>query len=748
MKVKIVFLALSLAAALCANATDTYDYTFEDAGNTPTTSSTSGNVTVNASATNTLTDGINNSATCLSLTTNVAAANFGWWWEGAYVNLPSSAAASGRYIYMKVRADIPNGAFNANFGILLFKDDTDLNIPLSAIPGPRFDGTWKEYCFEIPSTADFNKIRIQPRNTGTFYIDDIRLSDVAPTIPDLKGLSCDFEDLAIDDKGNGPVDNNWILNGMYPISDGEYIYVDPTSGTPIAENGTSRWLRFHIGNGAEPNYGGVRYTGVYGKTTESTRYLHFRYYFAGGTSTTNQSMRIFTHGGNDAVAFTSDDASIKGQWNDVTVDLGVGTLVEYLAFNMAGQWIDVGIDDIVLNGESSRSATDLASFDLYPSKVGERAIKYGSTDKATSATTDFSEHYRLIFPGTQVLWNQTIPTGYTANYSTTINGRTFTGSCYDGFNYLDELYGVYGQKSVTVKITYTPTASNTTGTEYVETMNVPLEYFGSKDITGNTVNIDSITPQLFTNGEAVATVHARETSDFYVPSYYAPMKASGSSDNTVLNNYSNATIVPAADSTKLINISEMQARKVYLMSPAFSDVAKTTTAGTNLAQDFTVNYAVVTHYLMVTSGPFTKDEMSSIVKTVDGTINTLQDSWTLNANVPATISRTADDLYAHSSDVGVSSIAGDEIGGAAVTNHMSVTFKAGLVPTGIEGVSAGAVSIVGGEGIINITGASNAVVYDFMGRMIKSVNNQSIINVPSGLYIVKAGGKVCKVKVD
>jgi hypothetical protein len=35
-----------------------------------------------------------------------------------------------------------------------------------------------------------------------------------------------------------------------------------------------------------------------------------------------------------------------------------------------------------------------------------------------------------------------------------------------------------------------------------------------------------------------------------------------------------------------------------------------------------------------------------------------------------------------------------------------------------------------------------------MGRMIKSVNNQSIINVPSGLYIVKAGGKVCKVKVD
>jgi hypothetical protein len=71
-----------------------------------------------------------------------------------------------------------------------------------------------------------------------------------------------------------------------------------------------------------------------------------------------------------------------------------------------------------------------------------------------------------------------------------------------------------------------------------------------------------------------------------------------------------------------------------------------------------------------------------------------------------------------------------------------------LTPTGIEGVSANMVTIIGGEGFISVTGANDAVVYDFTGRMIVNVHNQGVINVPSGLYIVKAGGKISKVKVD
>jgi hypothetical protein len=193
------------------------------------------------------------------------------------------------------------------------------------------------------------------------------------------------------------------------------------------------------------------------------------------------------------------------------------------------------------------------------------------------------------------------------------------------------------------------------------------------------------------------------------------------------------------------------------MTPSFSEVAANApTAGAKLTSNVSVNYAVVPHYLMVTTGPYTGTEMGNIVKTVSGTINTLQDSWTVSS-APAlnlesigkarikAVDLSAADLYSHAQDVAVTSIAGAN----GITNHKLVTFVANdLTPTGIESVSADAVSIIGGEGIINITGANNAVVYDFMGRMIKSVYNQSIINVPSGLYIVKAGGKTSKVKVD
>jgi hypothetical protein len=416
---------------------------------------------------------------------------------------------------------------------------------------------------------------------------------------------------------------------------------------------------------------------------------------------------------------------------------------------MSGKWITIGIDDIVLNGnpKSRKFTVDSKSTSIEPI-VAERAIENGSTNKATSATTDFSEHYKLTFPGTKLTWLQTVPAGYKASYSTTINGRAITGDCNEGTNAID-LYGIQGQTSAPITFTYTPVDTNSTA--FTETATVPLVYLGSSDITDNFVNIDSITPQLFNNGEAVATVKATDNkAGGYVPSFYAPMKSASTSEDSELSNYSNDSIVPESGSNSILKIDEMKAKKIYLVSPNFSDVAATVTGG-KLTSDLTLNYAVVPHYLMVASGPYTSADMANIVKTVPGTINTLQDSWSVSAapaltlagkaNVKA-VSTTADDLYANAVDVDVKSI-----GSTTYVNHKLVTFTTDMRPSGIAGIASGAVSIIGGEGFISVTGANNAVVYDFTGRTIAKANNQGIINVPSGLYIVKAGSKVSKVKV-
>jgi hypothetical protein len=319
------------------------------------------------------------------------------------------------------------------------------------------------------------------------------------------------------------------------------------------------------------------------------------------------------------------------------------------------------------------------------------------------------------------------------------------------------LYGIKGQTSAPMTFTYTPTANNISGSVFTETATVPLTYFGSGDITDNGVNIGSIATQLFNNGQAVAAVSATDDkTGGYVPSYYAPMKSASTSDDATLSDYNNTSIVPVAGSRSIIQVSDMKAQNIYLMNPSFSDVAATTTPGAKLSANVSVNYAVVPHYLMVKTGPYTSSEMASIVKSEAGTINTLQESWSVSS-APAltlesvgkarikTVSTTADDLYANATDVAVTSIAGS----TGITNHKLVTFSASdLTPTGIEDISADRVTIIGGEGFIRVTGANDAVVYDFMGRLIMNAHNQDVINVPSGLYIVIAGGKISKVKVD
>ncbi|MCH4154981.1 MAG: hypothetical protein LKF31_01620 [Muribaculaceae bacterium] len=750
MKRKITLLICMFAIAVFANATDAYNYTFEDAAHTPTVpqryyvADNSYKVIDNS-----VTTGIDNSLKCYTFETQSGIPS----WGGIYFTLTqTTTTASMRYLYLKVRADasMSSTVTNNYFMVSLYNGTESggtnpayINLDLKATRATMIDQTWKEYCYEIPVGTTFDCIRVEPQYQSVFYVDDIRLSDEG--IPNLKPFMIDFEP-----SGSGSGWTNNSANGS--------TYRDALTNDPfLAASGNG--MRIWVQHGASTDFSGGRYTGVYGYTTESTRYLHVRYFYKSTDKTVLASEPLWVFTADGETHFTSS-SNAMGQWNDVTIDLGVGTLVSYLTFTMEHWWITLGIDDIVLNGDpNSRNFTSAYQSVSIEPIVGERAISYGGA-KATSSTTWFSEHYKLTFPGTHITWALNMPSDYTVGYSTTINGRPITGTSVNGANSLD-LYGIKGPTTAQMTFTYTPTASNTTGSAFTETQNATLAYFGSSEITDNGVNIGTIGTVLYKNGEAVASVPATDNkTGGYVPSYYAPMKSTSSSDDATFSDYSNDVTPVSTDNTKklsIIKISDMKAQNIYLMTPSFSEVAAyAPKAGDKLTSNVSVNYAVVPHYLMVTTGPYTSTEMGNIVETVSGTINTLQDSWTVSS-APAlnlesvgkakikAVSTTADDLYTNATDVAVTSIAG----ATGITNHKLVTFVANaLTPTGIEGVSVDAVSIVGGEGIINITGANNAVVYDFMGRMIKSVNNQSIINVPSGLYIVKAGGKVSKVKVD
>jgi hypothetical protein len=737
----VTFVETTNVTPVADNSNNAFYYTFEDGTTIPTTSIDnyvqSGTLQV---ASNARPDGNDYSLKCLTFQMQ---SGFSWY-SGIRVNVPSTTTTSAiRYLYMKIRAD---KVFNTNFTIQLFNGGTEGTV-YSPTKATMMDSIWNEYCFAIPSGVTFDQFRVEPRYAGNFYLDDIRLCDVAPVIPNLTPFTIDFER---PNSGEGWA-SNYTGKGATYRSD---VNADPYNKAAVL-NTSAKCMRIWIENGGYSEYGGARYTGVYGYTTAATRYLHVHYFYNPNDTTAYQSLPlwVFTEDGDNMHASSTNS---RKKWNDVTIDLGVGTLVKFLGFTVNGWWITAGIDDIVLNGDpNSRNFSSAYQSGSVEPIVGERAIEYGSNNKATATTTWFGTHYRLTFPGTHISWSQTMPTDYAVAYSTTINGRTITGDCAEGSNAFD-LYGIKGQTSAPMTFTYTPTANNISGSVFTETATVPLTYFGSGDITDNGVNIGSIATQLFNNGQAVAAVSATDDkTGGYVPSYYAPMKSASTSDDGTLSDYNNTSIVPVAGSRSIIRVSDMKAQNIYLMNPSFSDVAATTTPGAKLSANVSVNYAVVPHYLMVKTGPYTSSEMASIVKSEAGTINTLQDSWSVSS-APAltlesvgkarikTVSTTADDLYDNATDVAVASI-----GSTSYWNHKLVTFIANdLTPTGIEGVSANMVTIIGGEGFISVTGANDAVVYDFTGRMIVNVHNQGVINVPSGLYIVKAGGKISKVKVD
>jgi hypothetical protein len=335
MKQKIILLVLTLAA-LSVNATDVYNYTFETTETTPTSSiagwvvDNSLNVVNNPSV-----SGINTSTKCL-----VFEAQSGIeWWGGIYINLPATTldSATAKYVYLKVRAE---SKFNTNFELRIFNGSNEM-FSVGAIPASILDTTWVELCYKIPGGTTFDKIRLQPRHAGKFYVDDVRLSDVAPTIPNLRPFSITFETA-----GSGA---HWTSN----FTGKGATYLSKVNDTPytgaVVPNTSDSCMRVWIENGGYSEYGGGRYTGVYGYTTDKARYLHVRYYYNPNDTANYKTLPLWVQTEDGDNKFEST-VNAKNTWNDVTIDLGVGTLVKFLNFTFNGWWITAGLDDIQLDG--------------------------------------------------------------------------------------------------------------------------------------------------------------------------------------------------------------------------------------------------------------------------------------------------------------------------------------------------------------------------------------------------------------
>lgn len=264
------------------------------------------------------------------------------WWGGAFIETQEITTTQElRYLYLKVLAE---DNFNTKFMVGLFSGTidnyTDLSINLHPTRTASLDTEWRELCFVLEPGMTFNTIRIQPGHFGYFYIDDIRLSDEAPLIPNIKQFSIDFET----EENVGVWSKNSEEGACYKAPVAESPFVNDINGN-ISESCMRMWIT----QGTWDKYGGGRLESVYGKTTESTRYLHARYFFNSNEEAHNsdKSLRIFVD--NTDNYFESEPLSYN-QWNDVTIDLGVGTLIKYLVFNIDGWWVTLGIDDIQLDG--------------------------------------------------------------------------------------------------------------------------------------------------------------------------------------------------------------------------------------------------------------------------------------------------------------------------------------------------------------------------------------------------------------
>jgi len=280
--------------------------------------------------------GINTSGKCY----NIEAQTGIEWWGGVNMTLPSTTTTETvRYLYMHVLA---SAEFPSAFTISLFNNGGYTNITLSSTSPVTFSTEWKELCFKIDPGVTFSAVQCEPNRGGVFRIDNIRLSDEAPVIPDLKPFSLNFESQS--------------SIGWSASTSNATIYCAPTTESPFSlssvPNNSGYCMRSWVSDG--PSGAGPMYSGAKGITTAQTRYLHVKYFFLSNEDHPTeyiQPLRVFALPNMTPFESTGNAHST---WNDVTIDLGIGTIVNSLAFNINDWWVTTGIDDVLLDGNPIR----------------------------------------------------------------------------------------------------------------------------------------------------------------------------------------------------------------------------------------------------------------------------------------------------------------------------------------------------------------------------------------------------------
>jgi ELWxxDGT repeat protein len=443
-------------------------------------------------------------------------------------------------------------------------------------------------------------------------------------------------------------------------------------------------------------------------------------------------------------------------------------LIDFWGYIKNGYDAATEADNLSLNFDTPFPNNLISAADGY--KALPRAIAKGGS-MATDKTTWFNEHYKLIFPKQNITWTQTIPSGYSVTYVASIGDRKFNGTCANGTNTLT-IYGGYNQSAA-----MTFTFKDATGTA-ISTEDKTLGYNGVT--ASNGISETTATGTVYKNGHLVCALNATDDNSA-MTSYYVGHRYKEATGSSVTNADNYDLDLTPINSYNIVTANNMWTAKAFQMTPKMYDlymnnVTFDAVTGKSNNVSGTIYYLISPHYLFVNE-PFLEGEMTKYNINTVNSIEYLKDSLTkatgylqavvtvpapsgapaltlanvnksrikANGPTPTTVFTGAallnkDDV----TDVEAKTIETDKTTDGA--QYKSVQLQ-NETPTGIEGITADAVTIIGGEGMITVNGAKNVTVLNAMGQIIKQTTGKSEIDVPSGLYIVRADATTMKVLV-